>query len=103
MPKIIAVIAHTSVMEWNRRQTEDMVSISATTIGEAVTVAEKLFRARIVPNDPPKWWRFYPEGEHGYLPICIHVQRGDEVICPKQDAEFHLLPEDEVWFSSPAC
>jgi hypothetical protein len=79
--------------------------IEATNLGEAVAVAAGIFGVRIVPHDPPKWFRVYgiPDTPFEYRVVDIHIKRGDEVICPKQDLSFPLLDADIVSIGMRAC
>jgi len=80
--------------------------IVAQTLGEAVAAAEKYFSVRIVPHDAPKWFRVY--GQPGfnaeqYLLGDIHVRRGGQDICPKQDLSFSLQESDGVSIGTLVC
>ena len=79
--------------------------IEATTLGAAVAVASQLLSIRIVPHDPPKWFRVYgsPDCTAEYKLVDIHVYRGREMICPKQDLSFRLLESDLVSIGVLAC
>ena len=79
--------------------------IQARTLGEAVAVATEFFGVRIVPHDPPKWFRIYdiPELTSEYLLVDIHVYRGKEGICPKQDLSFPLQEADVVSIGVLVC
>ena len=60
--------------------------ISAKTIGEAIAMAAGRFGVRIVPHDPPKYFRVYgvPDVEGEYLLVDTHIDRDGRDICPKQ-------------------
>jgi hypothetical protein len=79
--------------------------IEARTLGEAVAIAERMFDVRIVPHDPPKWFRVYgiPGSSSEYVLVDIHVRRGSEAICAKQDLTFPLLDTDIVSIGLLAC
>jgi hypothetical protein len=79
--------------------------IQAQTLGEAVAVAAALFGVRIVPHDPPKWFRIYgmPESEAEYVLVDIHIFREGEEVCAKQDLSIPLLESDEVSIGMLAC
>lgn len=81
------------------------MQIEAKTLGEAVTVAANYFGVRIVPHDPPKWFRIYgsPSSTAEYMLVDIHVYRGQQNICPKQDLSFPLLESDIVSIGVLAC
>ena len=79
--------------------------IEATTLGAAVAVASQLLSIRIVPHDPPKWFRVSGLADydgHDML-VDIHVLRGGEEICPKQDLSFPLFETDIVKIGLIAC
>jgi hypothetical protein len=78
--------------------------IQARTLGEAVEAAAKFFGVHIVPHDPPKWFRIYgiPELSE-YKLVDIHVHRGKENICPKQDLLFPLEETDVVGIGVITC
>ena len=79
--------------------------IEAATLGEAVAVAAGIFGVRIVPHDPPKWFRVYgiPDIPFEYRIVDIHIKRGADVICPKQDLSYPLLDTDIVSIGMCAC
>lgn len=79
--------------------------IVAQTLGDAVTVAANYFGVRIVPHDPPKWFRIYgiPESRGEYKLVDIHVLRDGKDICPKQDLSFPLLESDVVTIGVLVC
>jgi len=80
--------------------------IVAQTLGEAIEAAAKYFSVRIVAHDPPKWFRIYGLPKHNadqYLLVDIHVCRGAQNICPKQDLSFPLLEADVVSIGALAC
>jgi hypothetical protein len=79
--------------------------IEATTLGEAVAAADEIFQTRIVPHDPPKWFRVYgiPDFGEQFILVDIHVMRGAEDLCPRQDLAFPLLDSDIVRIGAIAC
>jgi hypothetical protein len=80
--------------------------IVAQTLGEAVAVAAHHFGVRIVPHDPPKWFRIYGLPEftaEEYRLVDIHVLREAKDICVKQDLLFPLLESDVVSIGAIAC
>ena len=82
------------------------LSIQARSLGEAVTTASEYFKVRIVPHDPPKWFRIYGwpgEPEEFYKLVDIHIRRGTESICPKQDLNYPPLDSDTVNIGTLAC
>ena len=81
------------------------VAIEATTLGEAIEAAERITDVRIVPHDPPKWFRVYaPSGDSpDYSLADIHIRRGGADICAKQDLSYALLPSDIVLIGALAC
>jgi hypothetical protein len=79
--------------------------IEATTLGEAVAVAEQMLGVRIIPHEPPKWFRVYgiPESRSEYSLVDIHIRRGKQEICAKQDMSIPLLDGDIVSIGLLAC
>ncbi len=79
--------------------------IEASTLGEAVSLAAKLFGVRIVPHDPPKWFRIYgmPESVAEYILVDIHIHRDGQDICALQDLSIPLLKSDAVSIGMLAC
>jgi hypothetical protein len=80
--------------------------IAAQTVGEAIAAAAEYFGVRIVPHDPPKWFRIY--GMPGYAAdkyalVDIHVERDAKDICIKQDLGFPLLEPDVVSIGALVC
>jgi len=80
--------------------------IAAQTAGEAIAFASEYFGVRIVPHDPPKWFRVYGmpgTAAEEYELVDIHVWCGGENICIKQDVDFPLLESDVVSIGVLAC
>jgi hypothetical protein len=80
--------------------------VVAQTAGEAIAAAAEHFGVRIVPHDPPKWFRIYGMPEYAseqYLLVDIHVERDAQDICIKQDLRFPLLESDVVSIGALAC
>jgi hypothetical protein len=80
--------------------------IVAQTLGDAVAVAANYFGVRIVPHDPPKWFRIYdmPDSTaEDYRLVDIHVLRDGLDICVKQDLSFPLIERDVVSIGVLAC
>ena len=101
----------TLIMHPKERQPDALVRsrsgmpIVAQTLGEAVTVAADYFGVRIVPHDPPKWFRVYgsPDSTAEYKLVDIHIHRDKQEICPQQDLSFPLLESDVVSIGVLAC
>jgi hypothetical protein len=55
--------------------------IDALNLAEAIAAAEQIFEIRIVPHDPPKWFRVsgIPGRSGEYQLIDIHVHRGSDI------------------------
>jgi hypothetical protein len=106
MPYLRTFISHPLEREPGcpTRSTEGM-RIEAATIAGAVAVAEKFFDVRIVPHDPPKWFRVYglPGLGEDFGLVDIHVYRAGGNICIKQDLKFLLLDADIVAIGALAC
>lgn len=80
--------------------------IEARTLGEAIARACTYFGVAILPHDPPKWFRVYQtpdlSSDH-YKLVDIHIYRGEENICPKQDLDYPLQEADIVSIGALAC
>jgi hypothetical protein len=86
----------------------------AATLGEALAAYEREFHVRFRPYDgslpeirfepgaPPKFF-FLDEADGNSMLMDIHIQRGREEICPKQDLNFPLLDGDEIRIGPLAC
>lgn len=71
--------------------------IDAHTLGELLVSFERITGCRVIPHDPPKYFRYYRKGEtDSFLLVDIHVTRGGSEVCPKQDLDFRLEQEDIV-------
>lgn len=109
MPFLSTIIGHpaeqSAPYRYSGLTTSAGQRIEARTLGEAVAVAERMFDVRIVPHDPPKWFRIYgiPESHTEYVLVDVHVRRGSEDICAKQDLTFPLLDTDIVSIGMLAC
>src|SRR5580765_8345873 len=81
------------------------VPIVATTLGEAIAVAETLIGCRITLHEPPKYFRIHttPTEPGKYLLFDIHIERAGAEICPKQDLEFPIYEDDLVHIASLIC
>ena len=79
--------------------------IEAKTLGEAIHAAEQILHLEIIPHDPPKWFRVRGllDQKESYGLVDIHILRGTENICPKQDLDFPLLDSDIVAIGALAC
>ena len=105
MPYLRTAIMHAIEREPGLQlRTKAGQSIEAATLGEAIAAAAAILRVRIVPHDPPKWFRLSGvPGREKYMLVDIHVFRGNENICPKQDLTFPLLDSDVVGIGALAC
>src|SRR3954471_16889857 len=109
MPFLSTIIGHpleqTGPYRYSGLRTPAGQRIEARTLGEAVATAERMFDVRIVPHDPPKWFRVYgiPGSSSEHVLVDIHVSRGSEDICVKQDLTFPLLDTDIVSMGMLAC
>jgi len=67
------------------------------TLGELLRELERHTGARVVPDTPPKYFRYFtgPDATEHEL-VDIHVERDGQILCPKQDLDFPLLPGDKV-------
>jgi hypothetical protein len=80
------------------------VSIEANILREAIIAIEHLANVRIVPHDPPKWFRVYSlSDDPNYKLIDIHIQREHTQICPQQNLDYALLPDDTIMAGILIC
>ena len=101
MPLLRALFSRPNVNGLFRIQN---VSIEATILSEAIIAIENLADVRIVPHDPPKWFRVYSLADDpNYKLIDIHVQRQHTRICPQQNLDYALLPNDTVMAGILVC
>jgi hypothetical protein len=78
--------------------------IAGETLGQLLDSLFAQTGIRVVPNDPPKCFRYYPVGSDDFYAIDVHISRGDKEICPKQDLAFPLMAGDAVEAGSlPPC
>jgi hypothetical protein len=106
MPFLRACILHPREREpGSLVSTKPGLPIVARTLGEAITVAAEYFKVRIVPHDPPKWFRVYGTRQDvtEYTLVDIHIKRDGQEICPKQDLEYLLMESDIVSIGALAC
>jgi hypothetical protein len=88
--------------------------VEAATLAEALAAYSHRFGVRFRPYDgsdplipfergePAKF--FFHEGADGSSHLVdIHIQRGTESICPKQDLSIRLKPTDRVDIGRLAC
>lgn len=80
------------------------LELAAATLGELLRELERSTGARVVPHDPPKYFRYYASPDAvEYELVDIHVERNGECLCPKQDLGFSLLLNDKVIPGPLAC
>lgn len=92
---------------------EPPFQVEATTLGEAIRAYEKAFGVSVTPYDgsdplipfedgePPKY--FFLRGPEIDKLVDIHVFRGQDRICPKQDLGFPLNNNDVVELGELIC
>jgi hypothetical protein len=106
MPFLRAYIRHPFERQpgWSLR-TDAGKYIDAAALGDAKQIAAEMYAVRIVPHDPPKWFRVYdmPEMDGHFILADVHVERGAEELCPKQDVSFPLFETDIVRIGAIAC
>lgn len=62
-------------------------------IAEMLEQVEARTGAYVVPHDPPKYFRYHPSRDDpSFVLVDIHVTRGADEICVKQDLSVPLLP-----------
>jgi hypothetical protein len=85
------------------------------TLREALAEYERHFKVHIWPHDgaypaipffaggEPRYFYYRSADSTDISLVDIHVTRNEEVICPKQDLEFELLPSDFVDIGELIC
>jgi hypothetical protein len=81
--------------------------VNASTFGRALSIYCRYFRCKLTPfsgelpeawggcGDQASYFEYTPE--HGEERILdIHIQRGDEIVCPKQNLDFPLDDGDLI-------
>lgn len=88
--------------------------VEAGTLAEALAAYTAAFGVRFRPYDgsaplvpfrsdePPKYF-IHESPDGSSLLVDIHVRRGSQIICPKQDLNFRLQPTDRVEIGLLAC
>jgi len=88
--------------------------VDAQTLGDALSAYEERFSVDIKPYDgsidhfpleagtPPKYF-FYVQADGDQFVVDIHVTRGNEELCPKQDLVFALLADDLIEIGGLIC
>jgi hypothetical protein len=79
------------------------LELPASTLGELLAGLEASSGIRVVPHDPPKYFRYYPAGSAEFFLVDVHVDRDGLGICPKQDLAFLLEGGDAVEAGLLAC
>ncbi len=88
------------------------IQSNAQTLGEALSDYERHFKIKIKPmlepldGDPAnagKYFQFWGDGAANWTAVDIHILRGTEEICPKQDLSFALHPTDVVDIGELIC
>lgn len=85
----------------------------AAMLGDALRAYEKAFGVVITPYDgsvpevpfppgEPARYFFYRKADGRKL-VDIHIERGEDVICPKQDLEFPLRDGDVIQIGALIC
>jgi hypothetical protein len=94
--------------------THDPLMVDAETLGSALAAYSREYRVEIRPydgSDPqipfrpgelPKYF-FYEKSDGGGWLVDIHIVRGTETICPKQDLGVRLQSGDRVHIGELAC
>ena len=112
MPKVIGPDTPLDV----RSGIQSSLEVDAQTLGAALEAYQRAFAAVLAPYDgsvpdlplpsgePPKWF-FYSDasGKRSMWLVDIHVERGDVVICPKQNLAFELKAGDVVRIGPVTC
>jgi hypothetical protein len=88
--------------------------VPAETLAEALAAYTREFGIRFRPYDgsfawapvghrqPAKYF-WYESAAGGSSVVDIHIRRGLESICPKQDLSLRLLPDDDVVIGPRVC
>ncbi|BBB64394.1 hypothetical protein UNDYM_0141 [Undibacterium sp. YM2] len=73
------------------------LELAGNTLGELLVNLERKTGIFVIPNDEPKYFKYFNTRQSSeFMLVDIHITRGGEVICPKQDLDFVLLPTDKV-------
>ncbi len=72
------------------------IEIPGHTLRELIANLETMTDLRLSPADPPKYFLCTNIKTGDEELVDIHIHRHDEVICPKQDIDFLLAPDDVV-------
>ena len=80
---------------WDTRELPG-VQLPGETLGEFLYNLAAETGVRVVPHDPPQYFRYFAAGSDTYCLVDIHIYRSDAMICPKQDLAFPLLRGDVV-------
>ena len=92
----------------------DPLIVDADTLISALEAYSRRYGALIRPYDgsdpripfqagePPKYF-FYTKADGSVWLVDIHIKRGTDDICPKQDLRFRLQHGDEVHIGELAC
>jgi hypothetical protein len=80
------------------------VVIDGTSLGEFLWNVERITGEYMVPAEPPKYFKYYTNRyAKDHLLVDLHVERGNEWVCPKQDLSFPLLESDVVSAGELEC
>ena len=97
-----------------RLQVPEPLLVHAETLEEALASYTRRFGVRFRPydgslpsipfgpGDPPKFF-FYERADGSSILVDIHIERGTDTICPKQDLGVRLQPTDRVNIGRLAC
>jgi hypothetical protein len=84
-------------------QRDVSVDIPGSTLGELIANLGIATTIRLIPHHPPKYFRFI-DSSHGIDALVdVHISRNGEHICPKQDLDFLLEPDDIVEAGALEC
>lgn len=81
------------------------IELQGATLGELLAELSRATGARVIPDpESSKFFHYYlGTGTEECELVDIHVLRGVEEICPKQDLGFALQPTDKVVPGPLAC
>lgn len=79
------------------------IEIDGRTLGELIAHLEATTSIQLIAADPPKYFLYknLTTGEEEI--VDVHIYRRDEMICPKQDLNFPLQPDDIVEAGMLVC
>lgn len=75
---------------------QDGIEIPGHTLGEFILNLESRAGIRLTPEKGEKYFRLAESDTGSEIIVDVHIMRDGMEICPKQDADFALEPDDVV-------